>query len=188
MGFVWDWSKIVGVSVLVLGLAARGYLSPPTAAAIMVLYVMIRGAVRGSGCVTKPLWWTIELSFLAILCIAVAAGHGGLIRIIPIVIDALSGALSLLAKMLLEGDIRLAHAIVFVVLIIVIENLGARLGNPSLSNTSRRTFFVGIAIASVIIFIGTYGSEGEAASLTASLLTLLLVLGAVYLMTYKVFR
>lgn len=187
MGYVYDLSKILGVMVLLLGLAVEGYLSPPLAAILMAVYVIWRGIVRGSGGVKKFVLWGTEVCFLLTVCAAISRQGVGVLRLIYVMLGAFGAALTFLGRQLLSGNLGLIHVVLFGAGLLFLMNLGGRLGNGRLTVTSWRTVYIGVPIAALVIFIGTHGQSGEARALAGLILSVFMVLGALYIMARGLF-
>ncbi len=183
MGFLWDWSKITVVIITVLGLVLNGYLSPVSASIIIALYVMFRGAVRGSKGITKTIFWVFEISFILLLGVNVLATGGGAANLIPLIIDVFSTAVAWIVKMVLAGDITIYHGIFSIIAIIILKNIGINIGSIGVHRAARNTFLIGVPIAMLIVFINLYGG-GNALALIGQLLPLLILLAGLYIMMF----
>jgi|GEM_PF-6919011 len=180
MGFLWDWSKIIIVAMTILGLTLNGYIGPVAAALLMILYVMFRGAVRGSGGITKVALWVFEISFIVLLLLNVLAKGGGVFNLIPLVIELYSAAAAWLLELILEGHIGIYHGVFFILAIFVLERIGRYIGNIGVHLAMRRTFLIGVPIAVIIVFVSLYGG-GAVPALLGQLLPLLMLLFGFYI-------
>jgi len=181
MGFFWDWSKIMIVTITILGLAIKEYINPVIAALLMVLYVIFRGAVRGSTGITKSTFWVFEVSFILLLFANILTKGGNAVTLFPLIIDLYSVALAWVIKLIIDGYISMYHGIIFIVAIIVLGNIGRYIGNFGVHMAARKTFIIGTPIAVLIVFTNLYGA-GNALALLAQLLPLFILLFGFYIM------
>jgi len=183
MGYLWGWSKIMIVIITILGLVLEGYLNPIFAAFLMVLYVMFRGAVRGSSGITERIFWIFEISFILLLGVNVLVKDGGVVSLIPSVIGLYSNALAWIVDMALEGHASIYHGIFFILAIIFFENIGKNIGNISVYKVTRKTLLIGVPIVMFILFVISYG-EGNVLTILLQLLPLLVLLFGFYIMSF----
>ncbi len=183
MGFIWDWLKITVTLLTVLGLVLEEYIDVVFASVILVLYVIFRGAVRGSNGITKAVFWVFEIIFIFSLCVNVLLKGGGIVTLIPLIIEVFGTAVAWIVEMVLVGDITLSHGFLFVVAIIFLENIGIKMGNIRVHRAALRTFLIGVPIAMFIVFSNRYGGA-NALVLAAQILPILISLGGLYIMMF----
>ncbi|MCL0105877.1 hypothetical protein M1N60_01140 [Thermodesulfovibrionales bacterium] len=183
IGILWDWSKITCITIMAMGLAVKGYLTLVSTAMLIALYVMLRGIVRGSGGITKTLFWFFEISFILLLCVSILAKGGGEKDLIPLIIGLSSETVGWVVRLVIEGDIGIYHGLFFIVAVIILRSIGIHIGNTKVHLAARTAFLIGVPIAMFIMFAGLYG-EGNILGLLSQFVVLLLVLVGFYIMAF----
>lgn len=92
LGIAYDLCKMIGVAVLLLGLATKGNVAVQEAAVLMSAYAIWRGAVRASGGVRRLVLWSAEVGFLVIVSLTVCRHEGGVMSVIYVMLSAFSAA------------------------------------------------------------------------------------------------
>jgi hypothetical protein len=152
----------------------------------MVLYVMFRGAVRGSRGITKAIFWVFEIAFVLLLFINVLAEGGGAVNLILKIIGLFGEAVAWIIELVLEGRINIYHGIVFIVAVIIFKNIGKWIANIAVYKAARTTFLIFVPIAMIVVFIILYG-EGNISAVLGHLLPLLILLLGLYVGLFGLF-
>lgn len=182
-GILWDWSKIIGVTIITVGLARNGYIDSIFAAVLMALYVMIRGAVRGSDGITKTIFWFLEISFILVLCANVLAKGGGIVSLVLLTITLFGETVGWIARLVMEGGINIYYGLFFIVAVLILKNIGIYIGNIKVHLAARTTFLIGLPVAALVVFASLHGG-GNVWGLLGQLAPLFLLLVGFYIMAF----
>lgn len=187
---VWDAMALLGGVVLLVGLVAKGYLSPCVAIVMLVVLPLYRGFGRATGGVRGFAYW---LGFYGPLVVVLII-KGGTADAIALATAALYGGFEKIVvtimKLAAEGHVAVGLAVISVLVLAVLRWLGGELASRLLYHY---IFSVAAPLFAIAVTLGDLAyaraqSWQETVFVLGSVLVLFLLIEIIYWQVFILFR
>jgi len=182
---IWDLSSILTITILVIGLTARGYLPAWVSGCMLMAFVAFKAVAKGLGGISDFIYSLFIIFFYSVIVIFFIFLKGGrqdIVHIVPILIGVFGSgfeqAIAQIVKLAIEKHVGILFACLAALGLVVLRLVGRQIGSIFLYHW----LFSGASIFILLTFLATSGGDWREVVISGG--SLIVMLCGFYIMFY----